>query len=486
MDDKEQSGNQYEFVTSIFREELISSGDLPSTMVRFLFANSLIQDLDDPVVLAVPNTFIADYIAKHEEVRDAMNSAISRIADSDISIKVVVDKTLLPEPKSIFPKKKDDEDGEDEAESGEYDDEDDDEDYVPRKAVPEKVKEKKKPIDFNRYNGNYTFENFVVGDSNKLAHSVAMYVAEHPGKKYNPLYIWGPPGIGKTHLLIAITNRIKENDPEAHIEYIKGEDFTNQLVTSINTQRQEEFREKFRKPDVLLIDDVQFIAGKNSSMEELFHTFNQLCEESKQIIMTSDKTPKELKGLEERLLSRFEGGMVVDIQRPDYELRLAIIRKKAIMTGLQLTPDAESYIAEKLTSNIRQIEGAIKKLSGIKFISDELMTEELVRQGIAEYVSETVPVANIMKRIIEAAAGFYNVTVDDVIGEKRDKSIRLARNAAMYIAKEITDLSFPQIGAYFKKKHSTVISNCNTVRQMMDKDQTYKADIDQILRIVRD
>lgn len=217
------------------------------------------------------------------------------------------------------------------------------------------------------YNPDYTFENFVVGESNQLAHSVAKYVAEHPAKKYNPLFIYGPPGVGKTHLMYAITNKILLDNPDANITYIKGEEFTNRLVEAINKGKQVQFREKYRKVDILLIDDVQFIAGKNSSQEELFHTFNTLYEEHKQIILTSDRPPKEMLGLEERIKSRFESGMMADIQLPDYELRLAVLRNKARSTGLELSSEVEVYLADNLSSNIRQIEGVIKKLSRNRF-----------------------------------------------------------------------------------------------------------------------
>ena len=342
-------------------------------------------------------------------------------------------------------------------------------------------------LDFNSNflpNGEYayTFSTFIVGSSNKFAHAASVAVANNPSSSYNPLFIYGDSGLGKTHLLRAICSEIADNYPSFEIIYVKGEDFTNELINAIKTDKTKAFHDKYRKADVLLVDDIQFISGKVSTQEEFFHTFNALYEAKKQIVLTSDRPPKDLPGLEDRIRSRFEGGVLADISLPDYELRLAILKNKAKSVGLELSDEIEKFLAEKLDSNIRQIEGVIKKLSGIAFLSRDPLTIETVRRSVPEYLRENEPVGDTVKRVVRVCAKYYNVTPEDILGEKRDKYIRLARNASMYIIKQMTDLSFPAIGEYFGKKHSTVISNCNTVREMMNADPVYSAEVEEMMR----
>ncbi len=471
-----------EFIKDFLLAALQETANITEAAMNLWFSHMQIRSIKDSVVyIVVESDFKREQI--ENKYKNIITSYLSEILGYSVTVSFGVDESLAPplQGKS-FIKPFDPEriNLPDEKESDSVLEEDDPEEEEPKYQTTSGHGERRL-----MYNPDYTFENFVVGESNQLAHSVAKYVAEHPAKKYNPLFIYGPPGVGKTHLMYAITNKILLDNPDANITYIKGEEFTNRLVEAINKGKQVQFREKYRKVDILLIDDVQFIAGKNSSQEELFHTFNTLYEEHKQIILTSDRPPKEMLGLEERIKSRFEGGMMADIQLPDYELRLAVLRNKARSTGLELSNEVEVYLADNLSSNIRQIEGVIKKLSGIAFLSEEPLTVETVRRKVPEYLSENVPVEDTVKKIIKVCADYYSVTEDEVLGEKRDKNIRLARNASMYLIKELTELSYPNIGDYFGKKHSTVISNCKTVRETLESDPTYAAELEEMKREIK-
>ena len=483
----DQSTSELDFIKGLLIDAIRAADAIPKPALNLWFAHLKIESISDSTaILAVENEFISKKI--QERYADVLADYLSEIVGYRLFVQMSVDETLVPAPRGgtyirpfnamegKMPEADDDED----------EDEEEEED-APRTVGDRNSAEEKKEQSANGdrrldYNPDYTFDNFVVGESNMFAHSMAKYVSKHPAKKYNPLFIYGPPGVGKTHLMYAITNNILLDNPNANITYIKGEDFTNKLVEAINKKQQEQFRNKYRKVDALLIDDVQFIAGKNSSQEELFHTFNTLYEEHKQIILTSDRPPKDLPGLEDRIRSRFEGGVLADISLPDYELRLAILKNKAKSVGLELSDEIEKFLAEKLDSNIRQIEGVIKKLSGIAFLSRDPLTIETVRRSVPEYLRENEPVGDTVKRVVRVCAKYYNVTPEDILGEKRDKYIRLARNASMYIIKQMTDLSFPAIGEYFGQKHYTVISNCNTVREMMNADPVYSAEVEEMMR----
>lgn len=332
------------------------------------------------------------------------------------------------------------------------------------------------------YNADYTFENFITGNSNRFARAAAISVAEKPAGVYNPLFIYGPSGVGKTHLMYAITNSILEKKPDMNIIYVKGEEFTVQLIDAISHQKTAAFREKYRKADMLLIDDVQFIAGKESTQEEFFHTFNALYEDKKQIILTSDRPPKDMLLLEDRIKSRFLSGLLADIQLPDYELRLAILKNKALLVGLDMTPEMEKFLAEKLNSNIRQIEGVIKKLCAITFLTGQGLTMEKVRSTISDFLNETRSTDEKVKRIIELTAKHYGIPEKEIIGQKRTRDIQTARNVAMYIIRKLTGMSLPQIGLYFNRNHATVHSNCATVEKAIEADPSIMSEIEDIER----
>lgn len=342
----------------------------------------------------------------------------------------------------------------------------------------------KKEILFKN-NNDYTFENYVVGSSNEFAYNAALSIAEKPSSEFNPFFIYGPSGIGKTHLLYAIANRILEKYPEKLILYVKGEEFLNSYVESLKKGTMSYFRQKYRQVDVLLIDDIQFIAGKKETQAEFFHTFNVLYENRKQIILTSDRSPSEMATLEERLRSRFSSGLIQDIQRPDFELRLAILRKKSQNSGLSLTDEMLEFMADKLHSNIREIEGVIKKLSAMQFLNDITITFDVVKEETAKFTKDDEPSEMIVSKVISQTANFFEITVEDILGRKRDKPIQNARNVSMYIIRQLTDMSLPQIGVMFDRKHSSVKSNIDTVKKMMDSDIYFEKKVEEIIKNVR-
>ena len=334
------------------------------------------------------------------------------------------------------------------------------------------------------FNFEYTFDNFIVGSSNKFAHAACVAVAKMPAKNYNPLFIYGPSGIGKTHLLYAITNYLREQNPNVKVIYIKGEDFTNQMIECLSRQAMPEFREKYRDCDVLLIDDIQFIGGKVSTQEEFFHTFTALYEGRKQIILTSDRQPREIKTLEDRLKTRFEWGLIADIQSPDLELRVAIIKKKAEQVGVELPEDVLTFLAENLRSNIRQIEGAIKKLGARVFLSGEKIDMDLARGCIAELLGGAEPTSVTVEKIFSSVYQKYGIKKEDLISAKRNKEIAYARHITVYIIREVTEMSLPNIAKIFNRDHSTIISSIETIERKLITDAALDFEIKEIIKEV--
>ena len=311
----------------------------------------------------------------------------------------------------------------------------------------------------------YTFNNFVVGSSNRFAFKACTVVAQYPAVKYNPFFIYGPSGLGKTHLLCAISNEYNKRFKHMKAIYVNGEDFMNEMVDSIfptggekNPKKAQIFRNKYRNCDMLLIDDIQFIAGKVGTQEEIFHTFNALYEAGKQIIFTSDRPPKDINPLEERIKSRFESGLIVDIQPPDLELRIAILKRKSEDMNIKITNDVLFFLAENISSNIRQIEGAIKKLNAYSFLNNSEITLELAKACIADILSGTEPINVTVEKILAGVSQTFGIPQQELKGRKRTKEIALARNVAIYIIRSITDLSLPAIGKIFGRDHSTVYS----------------------------
>ena len=307
------------------------------------------------------------------------------------------------------------------------------------------------------FNPQFTFDNFVVGPSNRMAHSAAIAVSNTPGQVYNPLFIYGPPGVGKTHLLYAIANGIRKGNPNANIVYIKGDQFTNELVDAIKNGKNIEFRSKYREADLFLIDDIQFIAGKESTQEEFFHTFNKLYEEHKQIVMTSDRKPSDMLTLEDRLKTRFEWGLLADIQPPDYETRMAIIKTKAKSLGLELPDDVCNYIAVNVTNNVRQIEGTVKKILAYRDLNDMPLDLPNVSRAIDDMFKSEGNALPTPSLIISQVCKFYSIDETVLRGTLKNKGTNEARQMAVYLIRKLTNLSLPDIGKEFGRDHSTIL-----------------------------
>lgn len=333
----------------------------------------------------------------------------------------------------------------------------------------------------NKY--NYSFENFIVGSSNKFAHAAAVNVANNPGGSYNPLFIYGHSGLGKTHLLCAIQKQILKNTPSANIIYTSGELFTNELVHYICLRDTHTFHEKYRNVDVLLIDDIQFIAKTVSTQEEFFHTFDYLIQKGKQVVLTSDRPPKEMVTLEERLRNRFEWGLMADIQPPTIETRMAIVKLKADEIGIELSDDIIKYIAEHIKKNIRQLEGIVKKIEAYYHLYMESPTLENVRDMMADLINDEQAYPITVDNIITEVGRIFNVTPVEIKSEKRNANIVLARQVAMYIVHETMNLSLQNIGNEFGKKHyTTVMHSLSEIESKMSKNVTLRATVDDVLK----
>ncbi len=323
---------------------------------------------------------------------------------------------------------------------------------------------RKSTMDFNP---QFNFDNFVVGPSNRFAHGAAIAVTNQPGQTYNPLFIYGPPGVGKTHLLYAIANGIRKNQPDANIVYIKGDQFTNELIAAIQSGKNIEFRNKYREADLFLIDDIQFIAGKESTQEEFFHTFNKLYEEHKQIVMTSDRKPGDMLTLEDRLRTRFEWGLQASIAAPDYETRMAIIKNKASSLGLGLPDDVCHYIAVNVTNNVRQIEGTVKKIMAYRDLNNMPLDLDHIAHAIDDMFKNegnALPTPNL---IITQVCKFYSVEESSLRGTQRNKGIVEARQMAAYLIRKLTNLSLPDIGKEFNKDHATILHSIKKVESAL-------------------
>ena len=322
------------------------------------------------------------------------------------------------------------------------------------------------------FNPQFSFDNFVVGPSNRFAHGAAIAVSNIPGQVYNPLFIYGPPGVGKTHLLYAIANGIRKQKPDANIVYIKGDQFTIELIAAIQSGKNIEFRSKYREADLFLIDDVQFIAGKESTQEEFFHTFNKLYEEHKQIVMTSDRKPSDMHTLQDRLKSRFEWGLLADIQPPDYETRMAIIKKKAVSLGLELPDDVCDYIAVNVTNNVRQIEGTVKKILAYRDLNDMPLDLPNVSRAINDMFKNEGNAVPTPSLIISQVCKFYSIDEAVLRGTQKNRGTSEARHVAIYLIRKLTNLSYPDIGKEFGKDHSTVIHSVRKIDLAIKSDDT--------------
>jgi chromosomal replication initiator protein len=335
-------------------------------------------------------------------------------------------------------------------------------------------------------NPKYTFDTFVVGNSNRFAHAASLAVAESPAKAYNPLFLYGGVGLGKTHLMHAIGHYILSQSPSTKVVYVSSEKFTNELINSIKDDRNEEFRNRYRNIDVLLVDDIQFIAGKERTQEEFFHTFNALHEANKQIILTSDRPPKEIHTLEERLRSRFEWGLIGDIQPPDLETRIAILKKKAQLEKLIVPDEILIYVANKIKSNIRELEGALNRIIAFGALVEQEITQELADEALKDFLSAN-NVKTITPAIIQEAVGkYFNIKMEDFKSSKRTKNVAYPRQIAMYLCRELTDLSLPKIGEVFGgRDHTTVLHAIGKIEEDMKNDSEVKKIIEELNKNIK-
>ncbi len=425
---------------------------LPRTSIDLWFACFTLTDYDGTTA-----TIVTDNEFKHGIVRDRYASDVSRafevVTGYPVEMKVLLDgapePTPEPEPEPARP-----------AET------------VIGGTIP--------PFNFA-----YTFDNFVVGNSNKFAFAAASAVANNPAYRYNPLFIHGPSGLGKTHLMYAITNAFKQKNPRANIIYIKSEDFTNQLIESISRSNVANFRNKYRFCDMLLIDDIQFIAGKESTQQEFFHTFNTLIESNRQVILASDRPPSEIKLLEDRLKSRFEQGLLADIQPPDLELRTAIIKNKAEQAELVLPDDVVNFLAENLRANIRQIEGAIKKLGAMSLVSGRPISMEMTRSSIADLLGGVEPVSVTVDKIFTSVCRKFALSRSDLESTSRKKELAQPRHLCIYLIREVTGMSLPQIGKIFNRDHSTVINSVNAVEKKCRENHAFEVEVKEMIKEFR-
>ncbi|MBQ2755773.1 MAG: chromosomal replication initiator protein DnaA [Oscillospiraceae bacterium] len=336
------------------------------------------------------------------------------------------------------------------------------------------------PLDAHR--AKFTFDNFIEGESNHFARAVCMRVAAKPYDVHNPLFLYGPSGVGKTHLMCAVVNELRRQRPNTKVIYTTMVDFVNYMVKCISRNDMETFRSYYRGCDVLLLDDVQFIAGKESTQLEVFNTFNTLFDEGKQIILASDRPPKDINPLEERLRSRFEQGLLADINPPDMELRVAIIRKKAEYLNIDLPDEVLSFLAENLRSNIRQIEGSIKKLAAKSLIDGRRISLEMAKDCISDLLGDAEPLNVTIDKIFAAVYKKYNVSKEELVGKKRNKEIAYARHITIYLLREITEMSFPNISKVINKDPSTVQSSCNIIKTRMTREPLFESDIESLKR----
>lgn len=328
---------------------------------------------------------------------------------------------------------------------------------------------------------DYTFDTFIVGSSNRFAHAASLAVADNKDVIYNPLFIWGNSGLGKTHLLSAISKKIKENFPNKKIVSETCENFTNEVISSIHKGTTDKLREKYRTADVLLIDDIQFISGKESTEEEFFNTFNDLYNNQKQIVLTSDRPPKDIASLSDRLVGRFEAGLIADIQPPEYETRVGIIKRKAQMMNFDLSEEIITYVADHVKCNIRQLEGVVKKLQAYSLIYDNISLS-VVEGAIRDIKRDDLPQPVTIQKVVNEVSNAYNVSIEDIFSKKQNAEITHARKIAMYIIRQITDMPYKSIGKEFGKNHATVLYSCESIAKLCETDESENKKIENITK----
>jgi chromosomal replication initiator protein len=443
---KEKSKSQNAFDWKQIKKKL--QKEINESAFKAWFANMELEEVTgEDVYFNIPNTFTQHWITEH--FMNELNSAIKEVTGKFLKIHFLVNKKL-----NIETYKKEEEKKEEETEE----------------------KKEQKPL----LHDKYTFDNFVVGDNNKFAYAAAMAVSNAPGREYNPLFIYGGVGLGKTHLLQATGNKVYYQYPNLRILYTQTEEFLNEMIKSIQEYSTVKFKQKYREIDLLLIDDIHFLSGKERLQEEFFHTFNALFEAKKQIVITSDRPPKEISGLEERVISRFHWGLMVDLQPPDFETRLAILRSKIQSDNIQINDSVVSYIASNIKNNIRELEGCLIKLLAHASIYKTDITVELAKRILIDFIKEKEKRITI-ERIIETVSEFYNIDIEEIKGDKRSKSVAQARQTAIYLTRKLTNLSLKEIGNNFgKRDHSTILHSFNKIENLIRKNKRIKGEITTI------
>jgi chromosomal replication initiator protein len=440
----------------------LSDGTLSPQQKAFVSLTRPLGLVEDTVLIAAPNEFTKDVL--ETRLRPLVSSALSQIVGREISLAVTVDPSIAPTL---------DEDLTDEVADSIYANDEPTRD-LGRGNIREASFERpgmgspSNKEDFGRLNDKYTFDTFVIGTSNRFAHAAAVAVAEQPAKAYNPLFIYGGSGLGKTHLLHAIGHYTKTLFKGTHVRYISSEEFTNEFINSIRDDRAASFQRRYRDIDVLLVDDIQFLSGKVQTQEEFFHTFNTLHNANKQIVITSDLPPKQLPDFEDRMRSRFEWGLITDVQPPDLETRIAILRKKSTQERLVAPPEVLEYIASKISTNIRELEGALIRVTAFASLNqqpvDLAITEAVLKDLLPSDVGPEITAAQIMG----ACASYFGVSIEELCGASRSRTLVTARQISMYLCRELTDLSLPKIGqAFGGRDHTTVMHADRKIRGLM-------------------
>lgn len=423
---------------------------------------------DDRLTLGVPNEFFKEWL--QERYADFLTSRLRTVSDKNLAINFVI--SPVEEAQKPTPTEPSGETREAKERKGWF------RSVFPKPSEEALLKEM-------HLNAKYTFEDFVVGPSNRFAHAAAMAIAESPAKAYNPLFIYGGVGLGKTHLMHAIGNELIRKSPKVRILYISSEEFTNQLISAIRTKTTPKFRQRYRNVDILLIDDIQFIAGKESTQEEFFHTFNSLYDAHKQIVISSDRSPKEIRTLEERLVSRFEWGLITDMQLPDFETRIAILKKKSEKETARLPDDLFFFLGDKVKSNIRELEGALIRVIAYAKLMNREITVALAKEVLKEMIIEgekKIGVELIQKKV----AQYFNINPQDMKVKRRTKTIAYPRQVAMYISRNLTDLSLPEIGLSFGgRDHTTVIHACEKIEKGVKSDEKLRWIINRLVMDIK-
>jgi chromosomal replication initiator protein len=423
------------------------------TWLKSTIAHSL---QEDTLVVTAPNEFARDWLESRYSTLIA--KTLQELTGAELTVKFIIPQNQMEEDLNF---------------------------EQALKKTP-KVTADTQEVTQSMLNSKYTFDTFVIGSGNRFAHAASLAVAEAPAKAYNPLFIYGGVGLGKTHLMHAIGHYVIDHNPAAKVVYLSSEKFTNEFINSIRDNKTVDFRNKFRSVDVLLIDDIQFLAGKEQTQEEFFHTFNTLHEESKQIVISSDRPPKEIPTLEDRLRSRFEWGLITDITPPDLETRIAILRKKAKAEGLDIPNEVMLYIANQIDTNIRELEGALIRVVAFSSLINQDMNADLAAEALKDIIPSSKPKTITIQDIQEIISNQYNVKLEDFAAKKRTKMIAFPRQIAMYLSRELTDFSLPKIGEEFGgRDHTTVIHAHEKISKLLVTDQQLQTKIKEIKELLK-